>query len=48
MLTPLSSEKCRVVRKKEVIKCSMCGQIMDFVGVTRLGYDEEDDLQGSC
>jgi hypothetical protein len=44
MLTPLSSEKCRVVRKKEVIKCPKCGQIMDFVGVTRPGYDEDDDF----
>jgi hypothetical protein len=42
MLTPLSREKHKVVRKKEVIKCPKCGQIMDFAGVTRLGYEEID------
>jgi hypothetical protein len=44
MLTPLSREKRSVVRKKEVIKCSICGGVMDFVGVTRPGYDEDDDF----
>ena len=44
MLTPLSREKRKVVRKKDVIKCPKCGQVMDFVGVTRPGYDEEDDF----
>jgi hypothetical protein len=42
MLTALSREKRCVVRKKEVIKCSMCGGVMDFVGVTILGYEEID------
>ena len=35
MLTPLSREKPNVVRRKEVVVCSKCGQIMDLVGVTR-------------
>ncbi len=41
MLTPLSKEKVRYAPKKEVIKCPECGQIMDLVGVTRPGYDED-------
>ena len=44
MLTALSREKRCVVRKKEVIKCLKCGQSMDFVGVTRPGYEEIDFL----
>jgi hypothetical protein len=28
-----------------VIKCPICGQVMDLVGVTRPGY-EEDDFTG--
>jgi hypothetical protein len=43
MLTPLSREKVRFSPKKEVIKWSKCGQIMDLVGVTRLGYNEDID-----
>ena len=45
VLTPLSREKSLIQRKKEVIKCSICGQVMDLVGVTRPGY-EEDDFMG--
>jgi len=45
MLTALSREKRKVMRKKEAIKCPKCGQIMDFVGVTRPSY-EEDDFTG--
>jgi hypothetical protein len=42
MLTVFSREKCCVVRKKEVIKCVLCGGVMDFVGVTRPGYEDND------
>ena len=45
VLTPLSREKSLIQRKKEVVKCPMCGQVMDLVGVTRPGY-EEDDFTG--
>lgn len=44
MLTALSREKRCIVCKKEVIKCSVCGGVMDFVGVTRPGYGEDDDF----
>ena len=44
MLTSLSRENRCVVRKKEVIKCLLCGHSMDFVGVTRPGYDEDNDF----
>lgn len=42
LLTHVSREKRKVVRKKEVIKCPKCGQVMDFVGVTRPGYEQDD------
>ena len=45
VLTSLSREKSLILRKKEVIKCPICGQVMDLVGVTRPGY-EEDDFTG--
>jgi hypothetical protein len=45
VLTFLSREKSLIQRKKEVIKCPICGQVMDLVGVTRPGY-EEDDFTG--
>ena len=35
VLTPLSHEKVPVVRKREVIRCSHCGKVMDLVGVSR-------------
>jgi len=41
MLTPLSRETLSFVRRKEVIKCPRCGQIMELVGVTRPSYDED-------
>ena len=44
ILTSLSREKRCVVRKKEVIKCLLCGGVMDFVGVTRPGYGEDNDF----
>jgi hypothetical protein len=40
MLTPPSREKPKVVRRKEVVVCSKCGQIMDLVGVTRPVEDQ--------
>jgi ribosomal protein S27E len=52
MLTVLSREKVVVERKREVVKCLGCGQIMDLVGVTRpdkgggSDYDEWDDDSG--
>lgn len=44
VLTPLSREKVVVVRKKEVVKCPKCGQIMDLVGATRPYEDEDNDF----
>jgi hypothetical protein len=44
MLSALSGEKCCVVCRKEVIECLLCGGVMGFVGVTRPGYDEDNDF----
>ncbi len=50
MLTPFSREKPVVARKREVVKCRKCGQVMNLVGATRpvededsSGYNEWDD-----
>jgi hypothetical protein len=50
VFTSLSCEKVHVKSKREVVCCSICGYVMDFVGVTRPGdgggglvYSEWDD-----
>jgi hypothetical protein len=51
VLTPLSREKVPVVRKRVVVCCPNCGNVMDLVGVSRpddgggggLVYSEWDD-----
>ena len=42
MLTALSREIRSGVRKKEEIECLKCGVFVDFVGVSRPGYEEVD------
>ena len=41
VLTPLSRERVVISRKREEIKCAICGQIMDFVCASRLLEEEE-------